>query len=75
MNVTHKAKKITRQEANEIIKDWNNSGKPYKRITAVWKGQWYDLRELSEAEINKFIYDLTGIKSTPENTANIEVNL
>ncbi len=67
------AKAITREEANTIIADWAKGNNPHKRITCTWHGQWYDLRELCEEEIDSFIAEITGIKPTPENTLNISV--
>lgn len=65
-------KEITRLEANEIIKDWHNSNKPYKRVVCVWKGQWYDLRDLTDKEIDLFIAKVSGIIPTKENTMNLD---
>lgn len=66
-------KKITREEADKIIIDWNKGNNPHRRIVCAWKGDWYDLRELNDDEINSFMFKLTGIKPTAENTANIHL--
>jgi cytoplasmic iron level regulating protein YaaA (DUF328/UPF0246 family) len=57
-------KKITRQEANEIIADWQKSGKPHKQVVGAYKGQWYDFRELNDQEILAFAEKLTGKRIT-----------
>jgi len=56
-------KKITREEANTIIADWHNSDKPHKQVVCMWRGQWYDVRELSEQEIMQFAVKMTGEKN------------
>lgn len=73
-NLENRVKKISREEADKIIIDWKNGNNPHKRIVCAWKGQWYDLRELTEKEIDVFTARLTGIVPTKENTLNININ-
>lgn len=49
-------KKITREEANEIIKD--QMGKDLCKCVICWHGQWYDVRGMSDVEIDNFCLEL-----------------
>lgn len=44
---------ITREQANEIIAEQMKH--PMRKTTICWKGRWWDIRELSEQEIENFI--------------------
>lgn len=47
---------ITREQANDIIKEhWN---KPVQKVVICYAGKWYDIRNSTEAEIQKFITKL-----------------
>lgn len=49
------SRKITRERANEIIKEhWN---KPVERVVICYRG-WWDIRGMSDEQVNKFISEL-----------------
>lgn len=52
------ATEITREEANELIKERIATGNK-GFVTCNVAGRWYDLRGLSEAEIEKTLHELT----------------
>lgn len=64
-------KKITRAEADVIIAAQQDQ--PHARCVAAYKGQWFDIRGLSDIEIVSFMTKLTGITPDLNNTANLGV--
>ena len=66
-------KQITREQANEIIKD--QAHKPSAKVTIAYRGKWYDIRGVSEDELETFITGLMGRKITEAETGNINITL
>ena len=66
-------KKITKEQAAEIIKSWSQAGNPRKHVVLCYLGQWYDVREVKEEDLPNLIKKLTGIKPTVENTKTIDL--
>lgn len=66
-------RKITREEADQIIMDWQKSNNPMKKVTMVWNHQWYDVRKLTEEECLEFASKLTGVRLTPQMVKNIQI--
>lgn len=48
-------KKIKKDEADRIIKEQLESGRPHRKVVICYAGQWYDIRHLDEEEIRIFI--------------------
>ena len=56
----HKAIKITGPEAGFLIQ--NNSGVPARAAVVSFDGTWYDVRSLSEKELQSFLDDLARVR-------------
>lgn len=50
------AKKITREEANEII--LSHQDKPIEQVVICYAGQWYDIRGMDNIQRWNFIHSL-----------------
>lgn len=65
--------KITREQADQIIIDWQKGNNPKKRVVGCYKGQWFDFRSLNEPMIDFAMEIISGVKPTKENT--LDINL
>lgn len=70
--------KITREDANKIIIEWNNSGKPHRDVVISGPMGWFDIRHLNIEELQAFkaelVEKLTGKKWNGKE-ATIDINL
>lgn len=67
--------KITKEQANQIIGDWAKANRPKESIVCCYKGQWYDLRDLTSHEKIAFLESLAGVPINQKTAANIEINV
>ncbi len=66
---------ITREEANEIIKETMNG--PRQICTISYGGKWYDVRGMSDEKRMEFIVGLTGVPESEllDKSMNLDVDL
>lgn len=70
--------KITREEANTIIKEWQNGNNPHKEVVVGGPMGWFDIRHLTPDELHAFkhklVEQMTG-KAWNHKEANINIDL